>query len=77
MVIREGLTLTLTGEAIGLPLALLFTAPLRGQLYQLSTADPATYSGVAGFLLLVALAACLVPAWRATRINPAAALRAE
>jgi hypothetical protein len=77
LVVREGLRLTLAGEAIGVPLALLFTVPLRAQLYQLSTVDPATYVGVAVFLILVALAASVVPAWRATRVNPASALRAE
>jgi putative ABC transport system permease protein len=77
MIVREGLTLTFAGEAIGLPLALLFTVPLRRLLYQMSNVDPVTYVSVAVFLVLVALAACLVPAWRATRVNPAAALRAE
>jgi ABC-type lipoprotein release transport system permease subunit len=43
----------------------------------MSNVDPATYVSVAAFLALVALAACFVPAWRATRVNPAAALRAE
>jgi ABC-type lipoprotein release transport system permease subunit len=36
-----------------------------------------TYTIVAVFLLLVAVAACVVPAWRATRVNPASSLRAE
>jgi putative ABC transport system permease protein len=77
MIVREGLRLTLVGEAIGVPLALLFTVPLRRLLYRMSHADPVTYVAVASFLVVVALAACLVPAWRATRVNPASALRAE
>ncbi len=77
LVVRQGLTLALAGELAGLPLALLFTAPLGAQLYEVSPADPLTYITVGVFLLLVALAACLIPAWRATRIVPSSALRAE
>ncbi len=77
LVVRQGLKLILAGEAAGLVLALIFNAPLGSQLYEISPADPMTYTIVAVFLLLVAVAACVVPAWRATRVSPASALRAE
>ena len=50
---------------------------LRSMLFEISPTDPMTHAGVAGFLLMVAVAACLVPAWRATRVDPAKSLRAE
>ena len=77
LVVRQGLKLILAGEVAGLILALLFTAPLGSQLYEISPTDPLTYTIIAIFLLLVGLAACAVPAWRATRANPARALHAE
>lgn len=77
LVLRQGLILILVGEAAGLILALIFTAPLGSQLYELSPTDPWTYLASTVFLLLVALAACVVPAWRAARVDPAYALRAE
>ena len=77
LVLRQGLTLALAGELAGLPLALLLSTPLGTRLYEVSPTDPLTYVVVAVFLLLVALAACLIPAWRATRVVPSAALRAE
>jgi putative ABC transport system permease protein len=77
LVVRQGLKLILAGEAAGLILTLIFTAPLGGQLYEISPTDPMTYTIIAIFLLLVALAACVVPAWRATRVSPSQALRAE
>ena len=77
LVVRQGLTLALAGELAGLPLALLLSTPLSTQLYEISPADPLTYVIVAAFLLLVALAACVIPAWRATKVVPSSALRAE
>jgi putative ABC transport system permease protein len=77
LVVRQGLTLALAGELAGLPLALLLSTPLDAQLYEISSSDPLTYVTVAAFLLLVALVACLIPAWRATRVVPSSALRAE
>jgi ABC-type antimicrobial peptide transport system permease subunit len=59
--------------AAGLALSRLMSS----MLYGLSATDAATFAGAAVFLLLVALTAAAVPAWRATRLNPMQALRAE
>ncbi len=77
LVVGQGLRLTLTGLVAGLPLAYIFTALLEAQLFEVSPTDPLTYTMVAAFLLLVAFIACLVPAWRATRVDPWRAFRAE
>jgi predicted permease len=77
LVVHQGLKLALVGEAAGLPLALIFAAPLEAHLYEVSPIDPLTYTAVAVFLLLVAAVASLVPAWRATKVDPLRALRAE
>ena len=77
LVLRQGIRLALIGEVIGVGLALTLGGSLRALLFDVSPNDPATHAAVALFLLMVALAASLVPAWRATRIDPAAALRSE
>jgi ABC-type antimicrobial peptide transport system permease subunit len=77
MVVRQGLTLAAVGLAIGLVAASALTQLLRSQLYRVSPMDPAAY-GVAILLLLgSAGVAAWLPARRATRIDPAAALRSE
>ena len=77
MVMREGALLTGVGIVVGVGGALLLSRFLGALLYGVEPADPATLGGVAVVLSLVALVACLVPALRAIRIDPMAALRAE
>lgn len=77
LVIREGMTLTGIGLAIGLGLALLASQLLRGLLYGIGTYDPVTYVAVAVVLGGIALCANLVPAGRATQVQPVVALKYE
>lgn len=77
MILRQGLGMTLAGIALGLAAALAVTRFLASWLYGVSADDPLTFAASPGLLLIVAIAACLIPAWRATRINPMLALRSE
>jgi len=77
MVIVHGLKLTLTGVAIGLGVSLALTRFMRSQLLGVSTTDPVTFGGVAILLIVVAVAACFIPAQRAMRVDPMVALRYE
>jgi ABC-type antimicrobial peptide transport system permease subunit len=77
MVLREGLVLACWGLALGLAAALGFTRFLKGQLYGVAAYDPGTLLVSLGVLLLVALAACYIPARRAMRADPMVALRYE
>jgi predicted permease len=75
LMVREGMTLAGIGLAIGLGLALLGSQLLRGMLYGIGTYDPATYIAVALVLGSIALCANLVPAGRATQVEPVVALK--
>jgi putative ABC transport system permease protein len=77
LVFRQGLKLTLPGIGIGLALALALTRILRSMLFEISPTDPLTFGFAPLFLLGVAWLACLVPARRAARVDPATALRCE
>jgi predicted permease len=76
MVLHQGLLLTGTGLSLGLTVSLLFTRVLRGQLYGVSTTDPLTVLSVTALLSLIAIAACYLPALKAMRVDPVAAMRA-
>ena len=77
LVIRETLTLAGAGLIAGLVGALALTRVVSSLLYDVSAADPATFAVIGLVTVLVALAACLVPAVRATRVDPIAALRTD
>lgn len=77
LVIGEGMRSALIGLAIGLPGVYLVGRALKTLLYQISTVDVRAMSGVVAVLLASALLACYVPAQRATKIDPMAALRQE
>jgi len=74
-VLGEGLRLAATGVVLGVSLTLALTRTLRGLLYGVSPHDPVTLGASAVALLAVAMLACLVPARRAMRLDPVAALR--
>jgi putative ABC transport system permease protein len=77
LVVGRGIVLTALGLAIGVPIALFLNRSLETLLYDVTAADPLTYVIAAAALSVIALAASLIPARRATRIDPALALRAE
>ena len=77
LVIKQGMTMALLGLALGLVGAFLLSRVLSGLLLGVSPRDPLTFAGVSIMLLAVALIACLIPARRATRVDPIIALRAE
>jgi predicted lysophospholipase L1 biosynthesis ABC-type transport system permease subunit len=77
MVLVESLLLCVGGLAVGIPLALAVGNLLRSQLYQMSFADPMSFAVAAGITLGVALSATMIPAGRAARIDPMAALRTD
>ena len=74
---KEGLRLSIVGLVVGLGLSLAVTRLMQRLLFEVSPRDPLLYSVVALFICGVAALACLVPALRATRINPMEALRTE
>ena len=77
VIMREALSLTTVGLALGLGGAVALTRVLRGQLFGIAPTDPATFAAVAALLALVALAATLAPAWRASQVDPSVTLRSE
>ena len=77
MMLAEAGKMALVGVGVGLITSFLLMRLMSSMVFGVSTHDPLTFFGVAMLLTLVALAACLVPAQRATRVDPVVALRHE
>jgi putative ABC transport system permease protein len=77
MIVRQGMIPVITGLAIGIAGAWAATRAMRSVLYGISNTDPITYVVIAIFLAIVAFVAALIPARRATRVDPVEALRSE
>ena len=76
-IVRQGLSMALVGTAIGVAGAIALSRWIQSLLFGVTATDPATLAAVVTVLLAVAVVACSVPAWRATRVDPTSALRAE
>jgi putative ABC transport system permease protein len=77
LVIRQGLTLVAFGLCLGVAGSIALTRVLSAYLFDTTPTDPATFAGVAASFVIAGAIACLGPAWRATRVDPMLALRAE
>jgi len=77
MLLRESLTLTTIGVALGIPTGVIASRALRALLFGVTESDPLVAVSVTMFFLMLTIAAVLIPARRAARLDPVAALRAE
>lgn len=77
LIVGQGMTLVLTGTILGIATALGLTRFLRGLLFQVAPTDPITFMATALVLILVSAFACWIPARRAARFDPMAALRTD
>ena len=77
LVAGQGMSLVVIGAALGLAGAVVATKAVNSMLYGVSHLDVLTYAGVAGLLVAVSAVACVLPAWRASRVDPCVALRSE
>jgi putative ABC transport system permease protein len=76
-VVKQGLLLALVGTAVGTGVAIGVTRYLKSMLYDVRADDPVTIVAVGALLVMVAMAACFIPARRATNVDPMVALRYE
>ena len=77
LIVREGMMVGVIGIGAGLAGALALSRVLASLVFDVQVRDPLTYIAVAAALALVALAACVIPARKASRVDPMVALRAE
>ncbi len=77
LVVSQGLALTFAGIAIGLAAAMALTRLMQSLLFEVGPRDPQIFAIVSSLLIVIALAACYLPARRATRVDPMTALRYE
>jgi predicted permease len=77
LVVRQAMTMTAAGVAAGLAAAFVLAESLSTLVYGISTRDALSFAVVPAVLIVVSIAACAAPAWRAARIDPLLALRTE
>jgi ABC-type antimicrobial peptide transport system permease subunit len=77
MILREGALLFALGEGLGLVAAFALNRMIASMLFRITPTDPSTYAGVSLLWAAVVFLACYIPAWRAARVDPMAALRRE
>src|SRR6202035_1127749 len=77
LVLGKGIRLTILGAIAGVLGSLALGRWLKSELFNIKPTDPLTLIGAAALMLLVAVAACYLPARRATRVDPLVALRHE
>jgi len=77
LIVRHGMKLTLLGIGLGIAAALAVTRLMSGLLFAVTPTDTATFVLASSVLIIVALVACVVPARRATKVDPLVALRYE
>jgi len=77
LVLRQAAVLTLSGVVLGLGFGLLAGRALKSMIYDVNPFDPLIFSAAGGLVMVMALAACCVPARKATKADPMIALRAE
>ena len=75
--LADGLRPALIGLLLGLAASAEATRLMRDMLYETRPVDPPVFAAVAAMLMAVAALACVIPAWRASRVDPAQALRTE
>jgi putative ABC transport system permease protein len=76
-VLLDGLRPALSGLVFGLAASAAIVRLIRSMLYETQPLDPAVFGAVVATLLMVAALACVLPAWRASRVDPMQALRTE
>jgi predicted permease len=77
LILKRGLVQLAIGLVLGVTGAFALSGALRRILVQVSSTDPVTFVGITVLMIVVSVAACLLPAYRATRLDPLVALRAE
>jgi ABC-type antimicrobial peptide transport system permease subunit len=77
LVLRKGLRLVAAGLVLGLGAAMAAARLIRTLLFEVRPIEPLIYAVVAALFTAIALLACLIPSWRASRIDPLVALRAD
>jgi putative ABC transport system permease protein len=77
LILWQGLKLSFVGGIIGLVAAFWLTEWMKSMLFEVTPTDPMTFALIPLLLITVALMACWIPAWRATKVDPMTALRAE